>query len=72
VTSLLTRCCCQMYCQIGTAQSNGRPEPTAAVSAVVILCMLPVGVVFMVCRMRWAIWAWVGVVVHILARKPNT
>ena len=57
---------------IGTAQANGRPEPTAAVSAVVILGLLPVGLLLVLCKMRWAIWAWIGVVGHMLARKPNT
>lgn len=45
--------------QIGAAADRGRPEPTAAVSAVVVLCMLALGLVFWLCKMRWAIWAWV-------------
>ena len=51
--------------------SNGRPEPTSAVAAVVLLGLGSCAAFFFLLAMRWATWAVLGVLAHLAMRKPN-
>jgi hypothetical protein len=61
-----------LACALGPVRTDGRPEPTAAVAAAILLSLLGLGVVFSALGLRWAFWCLVLVTAHLLARKPNS